>query len=304
MPKAGSSAVQEWLATQEEQLADAGIVLGKVSVTDDVVGFAAQEGHGSWGQLLELYRNTSDRDGVLRQLFEGLDRFADGQRTVVVSCEGFWARFAKEDGAFTAGFDRLGRSHDVRVVYYLRPQDSVLEAAWRQWGFRGGRRPSGFVRFRRARLEYLRIYRWLVEHAPTVDVRPRPFRRDVLTRGDVVVDFATYFLDLDEENIEVADTIANPGLPLDVINVLSDLPNGVLWDNVADNHVFNRLKDLMGEPVEESDAARESRRLLRDYCLEIYEPANRQLADEAGWEVDGLIGGALPPHADPDIDRL
>jgi hypothetical protein len=86
--------------------------------------------------------------------------------------------------------DDLANRMRVRVAYYVRPQHTALEAAWRQWGFRSGLSPSAFLDKRLNSLRYHHTYVHVTEAAPGVEFTMCPFHRDLLIGGDAVVDFA------------------------------------------------------------------------------------------------------------------
>ncbi|CAA9511969.1 MAG: hypothetical protein AVDCRST_MAG17-2007, partial [uncultured Solirubrobacterales bacterium] len=97
----------------------------------------------------------------------------------------------------------------------------------------------------------------------------------------------------------------NQGLPLDVVRALRGAPKGLLWDSPHDNRSMRRVKKLAeGLEGEESDDARSARRVLARYAHDLYEPGNRELIAELGWDTDSFIRSAAVSEEPGDLDRL
>ena len=208
------------------------------------------------------------------------------------------------DERLLAGLGELACRHRVRVAYYVRPQDAALEAHWRQWGFRSDQEPSRFVALRSRQLEYVATWTGVRERAPGVAFEVRPFRRDLLHSGDIVGDFAHHFLGVEQavSPRSAAGAWDNQGLPLDVANALRAVPDGILWTHGHGNRRLDAVRRIVARlDLPESEAARRSRLVLRDYAHERFEIGNRRLISALGWPTDGFVaprhGRALTARA-------
>ena len=243
---------------------------------------------------------------LLDGFFQQLQTVADRWGHVIVSGESFWHPFWRGDAAFLAALDQLGEQVELRVAGYLRPQHSYLEAAWRQWGFRTDMRPSGFVRHRLKQLYFDQTVEWADAQLDHVRLVFRPFRADLLTGSDVVVDYASEVLGVEVSGggVRGFGVWANRGLPLDVINLLATLPDGVMWATPHDNLRLDQLRTLLADvEFADSEAAMESRRVLHAFAHQEFETGNKDLIARLGWRTDYFIP-TPPPDAMGELERL
>lgn len=324
MPKTGSTTLQAWLRTYSELLASRGQhVVTDVSDPDGSnLRFvpARQEPIVNANRFL-LHLVVAKHQGVddaqlagLCQTFgAALDAAAHELGSVVVSSEGFAALFSEGDRTFLDVLDAVGSHHDLTVVYYVRPQDTALEARWREWGFRGGSSPSQWVAEESRQLRYLETYRTVTSVARAFRFDVRPYRADLLRRGSTVVDFANRYLGLDDPP-PVRDQ--NAGMPTDLVNILHLAPAGLLDPPSNPDGSGWRQGELasivQGWHVPESEAVRTARAALCQYAICEFQTSNRELVHALGWPTEDLIeaeparglAGARPDELLAELDRL
>jgi hypothetical protein len=302
MGKTGTSSIQAWLAANRADLAALGTAVVRIRQRSAGAPVEVVEA-GSGGVMSELVRDLhlvaqgkggACSEAVVDDLLAALSEKAERHQRVVVTAESFQILFWRPHRALLTRLDELADVHRLRVAYYVRPQHTRWEAAWRQWGFRSGMSPSEYFLDQEAtRCHYLRTLEAVTSMAPRVDFQMRPFRRDLLERGDVVADFAQHFLGIGETPGRDGRW-ANQGLPLDLVVHLSAFPTGELWESVHDNRTLDRLRDVVAHwDVPDSERALRSRAVLHRYCLDTYEAENRELATALGWRSNHFI---------PDID--
>jgi len=312
-PKTGSSSIQHWLEQQTRQLRDEHGIVPVVARSDAKsedrsVVETYKSGKVTSKDFVGRYRQRGRPRAMVDSLVEGLDRLAS-RGTIVVSAEEF-ARLLKDpDEGFVEGLNRLAEHHSVRLAYYVRPQHTALEATWCQMGFRHrSQTPSEWV------LTVYRSYRYFTiagrcrEAMPNVEFHVRPFRKDLLTDGDVVTDFATVLLGM--ASVPGAHEIwSNPGLPLEAVNLLHHLPRDVL--SLRDSVDLSVVKrHLAGWTPDESDDIVRSRVVLQHFCHETFEKANQRLIRKEGWAAENFVppvaAEALPDGATgiTELDRL
>lgn len=309
MPKAGSSAVQDWLRKRRELLAEQGVDLLAVKVDREAGAVEVvpyRSGHVNSGVVIEMMRQNRERRMDLARAFvEGLERRAEGGDTVVITSEAFAQPFWQGDETVLGLLNDLAKRHRVVVGYYVRPQHTALEAAWRQWGFRTPRSPAEYVSHRAGQLDYRATLETVAQLAPSIDFRMRPFRRDLLEGNDVVDDFATHVLGVRRPD-STNDSDANVGLPLELVNLLAEAPPGLLGASPHDNRRFRVVKELLaGVTVETAANVTRGQEVLQRWCHDRFEEGNLELVSQLGWPTDSFVPAVLPGPVPIDrLDRL
>lgn len=192
MPKTGSTSIQAWLRDVASDLArDRGVQVvvdgfGPDGRTLLVEPYGAGPIVASTAFALAMAGavNRPDerelQERVVGQLVDQLDAAARRHGTVLVTSEALHGLLVPPTEALLAGLEDLARRHAVRVVYYVRPQDTALEARWRQWGFHQPVPPSEWVRAEVDALRYAEALAALEARAPSIAFEPRPYRADLL----------------------------------------------------------------------------------------------------------------------------
>lgn len=296
MWKTGSTSIQWWLGRYGRKLRESGIVVLKTTVDD--AGEVRTEVHPEGVMHSNAYgrywgSHPKERRRIESEWFAQLDHHARSHPTVVLSGEALSRPFWMLDEPFLHGLDELAGTHDVHVAYYVRPQHTALEAAWREAGFQRHVSPAKFLENHSRLFHYHDTYVFVRHAAPRLSFVPRPFRRDMLLEGNVVADFAHDFLGLPpSEDMTVWE---NRGFSLDVVNALSSAPTGLLWDSPGDNTAPERAERLVDDlDIAASETARISRLVLQQACHARFEQENRRLITELEWDTEALV----PPVAD------
>ncbi|MBA3421284.1 MAG: hypothetical protein H0U12_05235 [Thermoleophilaceae bacterium] len=297
MGKAGSSTIQGWLAPNAAELRerDIDVVVARLrreesrAVGIDVTDY--RSGQVQSNDVIIAYWNQGvDKRAVFGRLFEGLDEAATRHRVVVLTGEALQRVFWRPDEEFLRALEALAGRHEVRVAYYVRPQHGALEAAWRQWGFRTGHRPSHDLATRSKALHYFDTYASTRRLAPSVSFEPRPFRPDLLHLGEPVADFVHHFLGLAGPSTEDGSTRVNRGLPLEVVNALRHAPPGLFWSSTFDNRRLGLIKKVVGDlDAPETEETKRSRLILQAHCHDTFEEGNSRLIDALGWNTDAYV---------------
>jgi hypothetical protein len=316
MGKTGSSSIQRWLDEHSTLLRtqrEVHLLRARPRPDDprrqhlQVVPHKPGKIHSSFVQGVFGYDPDAPAD---RQFFEELDLEASRHRTVLLAGEGFAALFWGANDANLAALNELASAHDIRVAYYVRPQHTSLEAAWRQWGFRSVQKPSGYIRFARRSRRYLQTLERVERVAPHVSFEMRPFRQDLMKGGDVVTDFTSVFLGMDDVlPAPSSQQWSNVGLPLDLVILLRHAPPGMFWSR-QDKRKLNELRRLVSTwNVPESAAVHRSRLVLQHYCYREFERDNQQLMKRLGWRASYFVppvenGAELDLGGLAELDQL
>ena len=281
--KAGSSSIQRWLAKNADRLRRSHDTVIAVAREGQPISVGVYDGAeiNSAALVSAMVSGGERRAPALRSFIAGLESLCETHSHVVVTSEAFESLLWRPDEDFVLALDALAATRSVRVVYYLRPQHSALEAAWRQWGFRSKGTPSLYLTMRADRMEYASAWARTQELAPNVEFSPRLLREDLLDGGDAVTDFANQCFGLDED--KASAEIVNRGLPLEVVNLLREAPQGMFWESRHDNARLRAIKRLLADlELPESDRIHRSRAVLQAYCHERFEPGNQRLIEQLG----------------------
>lgn len=300
MAKAGSTNIQEWLSENLALVRSHGVEPMRIAqpTPTDPITLVPSTRSKVISKSPIAARDPATRAEVVRAICEELDAHASRNETVLISSEPyeiFFNNVHSSRGDVAASvlghLDALARAHSVRVAYYVRPQHSWLESAWRQWGFRDPRPPDVWLRSKRSRLEYLQILHEVRRVAPHLSFEMRPFRADLLEGGDVVSDFAHAFLGI----ADVAPAVtghrwSNQGIPLEMAILLRDSPQGMFWSDRHDNRTFYPLKKLVLEwNLPQTEGAVRARDVLQRYASATFEADNLALISELGWDTDHFV---------------
>lgn len=286
LPKTGSTSIQAWLARNRRALSRRGIRL--LTATGDqgyVNVHPSAAGPVNSGGVIGLLQDPAVKRESARQLAIQVSDHADRFGHVVLSGEALSQPFWRLDSDVLEELNWLGIHHQCDVIYYMNPQHKMLEAAWRQWGFRTGHAPSEYVRALSKDFHYQPSLA-MRDLAADLTFRFRPFVRGQLIGGNVVVDFAATALDVAANEVDVSED-ANIGASLVVANLLATVPSRVFWDSPHDNARFDRIKQVLQGVAEESSSTQMGRAVLERWAFDNYGDENRKLLGEFGWPADG-----------------
>ena len=311
MPKTGSTSIQRWVEREAASLRARGIdpVVIRPGDRERPRVLPYRGGPVTSGPIVKRYRELQRPAPLMLALATELDRLARGSRSVLVTAEHFADLLRKPDPHFAGALERLAGDHEVLVAYYVRPQHSAVEAAWKQYGFRDpDEQPSSFVRTMSATLRHLRTYRRARRTMPSVTFAMRPFRSDLLFGGDVVTDFARRFLGIDDMPTG-ASQWSNPGLPLEAANYIHASYGHAFPHTHEGLARLNALKGRLQEAeVPETDAIRRSRMIIQHHCHTEHEADNRTLSRLLRWRARPFVppvdwAGQVPGTLD-ELDAL
>jgi hypothetical protein len=320
MFKTGSSSIQTWLRDNATELHDVHhiTIVRENSGPAEMTRFEPFTGGRSVTTMaflmqfhagLQRSAPQEELSALVDGFIDGLDRVASTLGTVLLTAEGFTSLFSPANELFLQGLDRLAQLHEVRVAYYVRPQDGALESRWRQWGYRSELTPASWVASQADQLHYAGTVDLVNEVAPTVSFEVRPFRSDLLDGGNVITDFGHRFLRLDDPPRPI-DHYENAGLPLDLAILLRGAPASLLATPGAAVETGRRQLELglLGRSwaIAESPRALRSRQVLHRYAYDTFEEENGALARRLQWSIDSFISRpeASESHAGTHLAEL
>lgn len=294
MPKTGSTSLQRWLSDNAEQLqARAGVQIlvatnrTRRNPTRRVQLEPYESGTINSGLVLRAWGLSHFAPEVPLRFLTELDELASQFGSVLVTAEGLSRFLWAGDEQVLGGFQDLARRHTVRVAYYVRPQHTALEAMWKEDGFLRSPGPHEAVIDRLPRLHYLQTLEAVATHAPDLDFVVRPFRPDLLLRGNVIDDFSRRFLGVEEECPRIQ---VNPSLPLRLVNVLRCAADGVFRNGETELYPREKLRRVAARlDLPSTPEIRRSRRILQRFCHEVFEAENQQLIRKLSWPTEAFV---------------
>jgi len=315
MPKTGSTSLQRWIIDHCDRLREDHGVHTLVATsrtrrnpTDEIRLEPYESGRVNSGPLVNAWYAAGQSSTIARRFLDDLATFAELYPTVLVTAEGLSQVFWRVDETFLLGLEELAQRHELRVAYYVRPQHTAIEANWREAGYKQGLSPSRYVLEQTERgLHYLRTLEVVDRLAPSIGFVMRPFRTDLLHGANPVADFLHRFLSLDEDTPDVHE---NPGLPLQVVNVLRFAPEGWFYSENGEVETYPRRKlrkVFEGLEVGDDVSIRRSRLILQQYCNQVFERQNQELIGRLRWSTAEFVPPArgLEGECDiADLDRL
>ena len=287
-PKAGSSAIQHWLAGEREATPPgARHHPGDRSCSGSDSGYARstdgdRSTHTRWDWRWMKGGQASVQS--LERFFSDLDALSEQHPFLLLTSETLDEALWRPDEGFLVGLDDLAAEHSSPSVL-LRPSAAHRDG--------GGLAPVG-VSLRHASIDLPAAPRAAPRLRDDVQAAPsaRPagggsssdrFGLTSLTPGNVVVDFARHNLEVEVRPGEAPPI--NRGLPLEVVNLLRSAPRGRFWSSEHDNRSCDGSRELFGDvQIPESAEVRRSRLILQAFCHRTFE------AEQPGADPGARVG--------------
>ena len=224
--KTGSSAVQAFLRRNSPALAELGYIVPnrRLGLTSDITG----EHVWAFQELI----NADDGAGLTARLEQAAE-LAGAGKTIVTSAENL------SNLGNHKYFKDICKSHDVRIVLYIRRQDELLTSAWQQWHCKaeadfGAWLVRGLKRYGR----WDQVTQDWESVAGAGRLSVRLFERDAMVGKDLLRDFVSAIgLSEHAERFDYDIGLVNPSFT-DVVTPLV-AGNTRLFEDVNDNKFFN-----------------------------------------------------------------
>ncbi len=277
--KTGSSAIQEFLRDNREELHRAGIVIPDEHLTLTEVVTGGQVRYFDERQHLTMSEGGHELAARIDSLLGPEDA-----RQVIVSAE----NLSEGDNATeaTEWFTDVVDKYNTKVIVYLRRQDEVLLSAWRQWE---AKIEPDLWSWLLRRIGALGNWQILLERWERVVGRDRLcvrlYEAGRLVSGDVVADFERVVGTEDITLVRNPGSVVNPSFAESVVDLI---PGGGFFEGVNDYEFYNFISETLGDAYYrrrgESAITFEQRLAI----LERYAPSN-------AWVRETYFGGTNVP---------
>ena len=235
-PKCGSSSIQSFLLQNQQALRDRGTVIINQKFEHPGSETAQSVAQVTLGRLLPTKGAKEQIKSALRDIHHAMDQHNDS--SCVISSESL-----TNTTEYAEYFSDAKDLFEVEVVAYVRPQQSWLPSAWKQYGLRDGESLEAFIdrhmqagspNFLRRLLPWEKVF-------GRDAMRVNSMRKQRLKNGDLVTDFC-HLLDwnMDGLNPPVTGTMENTSFDHDILTVLSYAHQVLEGNNTG--RIFNYLQ--------------------------------------------------------------
>lgn len=278
--KCGSTTIQDFLFDNRETLKSRGIFLPDANFNfpfNDEYNFNLT--HTPRDYLARIQTGElpiSDLETKLDALIQSAIQF--GCRRVVISAENLINGISSQ---LTQSIHRLfaEKFNNVRIVYYIRRQDSLLISAWQQWGHKSGiSLPDYIHKMSKTKFgDFLFIVKQLRKLYPEQVVKVFPLSKQHLRKENLLIDFC-FRAQIDQNKLKFDIKSSNSGLSSAVCDSLSKI--STIYPNDHDQQIKNHITELTSnsknirEKKYRSDLSVE----LREFLVERFQDSNETLA--------------------------
>ncbi|WP_153913452.1 hypothetical protein [Shewanella sp. TC10] len=184
--------------------------------------------------------NIAELETKLDQLISTAEE--QGCRRVIISAENLINAISSEKTkSIHELFNRKFSS--VRVVYYIRKQDSLFVSAWQQWGHKAGESLDSYIKkMSKTKFgDFLFIARHLRKYYPEQMVKVFPLNRKYLVKENLLFDFCSRSqINVNNLNMDIQDS--NSGLSSAMCHSLSRINE--VYSDIHDQKVKEHITEL------------------------------------------------------------
>jgi len=234
--KCGSTAIQKFLVKNRKYFLKNRVFVpdNELRMPDDIDFRWYDETPRDFFEMLIQENKVEQLNEKLREISN-----SDAFDTVIISAENLINHLCDTE------IHQLFRScfSDIKVLYYLKPQDTFLVSSWQQWGYKSGISLKEYILQAKKDLypNYYLIVKGLEEIYGKKNLTVGLVLKEVLHEGDLLKDFL-FRCNIDLEKTDFSQEVANQSLSLLLCNVLVKEPK--LFDTIHDESLKNRLISL------------------------------------------------------------
>lgn len=234
--KTGSSAIQESLAQNKEQLLNSGVL---------VPGYKLDLESECKGEQIWFFQNGINdvefNDAVRRRLGRLHKHMREENlHTLILSAENL---INPEN--FQRLFIGIESDFDISIICYIRRQDDYMISAWQQWYLKAYDSFDDYVNEMAHRVDWHSSLKPWKDAFGANSIKVRLYEKTRLINGNVVDDFLTT-CDLNIDNWKPIEKRVNQSID-EKFNAISNKYRAELFSNMHDNLFYQFLFDSFGE---------------------------------------------------------
>lgn len=233
--KTGTSAIQNFLRQNSEELRGIGIIVPDSNLEPG----RHVEGHQVWYFDQRKERPRADCTSELTRKIDNLFALPSAKQ-VIISAE----NLGNADNDYANWFAPAAKKHDVEVVIYVRRQDEYLLSSWQQWHAKTQPDMWAWIV---SGIGMIGNWRYVLEQWERVvgrdKIRVRIFERERLRNKDVVEDFCQFILADSRTLVNDRSKVVNPSYREAIVDLVR---GGEFFKNAHDNDFYRFMEDYLG----------------------------------------------------------
>jgi hypothetical protein len=239
--KCGSTTIQDFIYENRELFKRRGVFLPDLNFNfpcHDEYNFTYT--HTPRDYFAQVQNGTVSIDDMSKKLDDLIKSASEmGCRRVIISAENLINGIASKN---TKAIHDLfaDRFNNIRIVYYVRRQDSLILAAWQQWGHKDGLNLDTYTeKMSKTRFaDFNFISEQLKKYYPKAKLKVFPMIREYFIDNNLLVDFCSRAL-IDKTNLNFKIDVSNTGISSALCDSLSKIQN--VYENKHDQNIKNTL---------------------------------------------------------------
>lgn len=239
--KCGSTTIQDFLYANREIFKKRGVFLPDLNFNfpcHDEYSFTFT--HTSRDYFAQVQSGSISIDELSKKLDDLIKSAKEmGCRRVIISAENLINGIASKN---TKAIHQLfaDRFNNIRIVYYVRRQDSLMQAAWQQWGHKDGLNLDAYIeKMSKTRFaDFYFIARQLKKYYPSSKLHVFPMISEYFIDNNLLVDFCSRAL-IDKTNLNFKVDTSNTGISSALCDSLAKIQN--VYENKHDQNIKNTL---------------------------------------------------------------
>lgn len=239
--KCGSTTIQDFLYANREIFKKRGVFLPDLNFNfpcHDEYNFTFT--HTSRDYFAQVQSGSISIDELSKKLDDLIKSAKElGCRRVIISAENLINGIASKN---TKAIHQLfaDRFNNIRIVYYVRRQDSLMQAAWQQWGHKDGLNLDAYIeKMSKTRFaDFYFISEQLKKYYPKAKFKVFPMARDCFIDNNLLIDFCSRAL-IDKTNLNFNIDVSNTGISSALCDSLAKIYD--IYETKHDQNVKNTL---------------------------------------------------------------
>lgn len=284
--KTGTTAIQSWLTNNSHYLEKQGIVY-----PDTPRMLLGRNGHF-------LYKCNSEKNELQRQQgLEQIKQLSKKYDKIILSDEAFWNNGASDDD-FWKSLLYFTKSNkiDLKVIVYLRRQDSFIQSYWKQKikRRRYGKTFSAFLKddnFDYVAMDYYKTLSVIAKNIGKENILVRPYEFSQFHENSILIDFCDSVGIKITEELKISEEHPNMSLEGNFVEIRRFINKIPAYKNSSDDFMFETIRAANNQYLRNNKPKKvnmASSKKLKEY-LSRFDDSNAKVAKEFLQKDDGKL---------------